>query len=253
MHEPLGMEITDTSTSPPRRTARLTAVAVLGVVSAAGVGASFTQRVERTATDRFQYPAPSSLRFGLEKSSISVDSSTATGMSLVRAVRWSGPDAPATATLEGDELKMRGCTVPWWKEIATFGACSANYRLTVPTGQNITASADLGSLSLSGTYGTLKLTTDVGDISSNGLSVRIMNATVGVGDMNAVFTTAPERLVARSDIGDITLTVPVGQYNILTSADVGSVKVDQALINGQNPRTIDVRSGIGDVTIRAAR
>jgi hypothetical protein len=148
---------------------------------------------------------------------------------------------------------MRGCDVPWWKDLATYGACSARYSVSMPTGRSLTASNDTGSLKFRGTFDALKLTSDVGDITATDLSVRTLDASVDVGDLNAILTTSPERIVLQIDVGSIDLTLPPGQYAIRATTDVGRVSVDQSLVNPQSARTVVVTGDLGDITIRAAR
>ena len=171
-----------------------------------------------------------------------------------RAVTWAGPDGPATPQLlPSGELRMRGCDVPWWKRLATYGTCSARYSIVMPNGRSLAATSDTGSVRARGAFDALALRTDVGDIISTGLSARTLRATVDVGEVNAVLTNTPDSVVARADVGSVTLTLPAGQYNIRATTDIGDVNVDASLSNPQSTRTIDVRVDVGDITIRVAR
>ena len=248
------METTHTPTPPPGRGARLATVGLLGVISVAGIGASFTERIERSQTDRFQSPAKPSMSFSADNAEVDVDTAPTTEVTLTRTVTWAGPDGPATPQLlPSGELRMRGCDVPWWKRLATYGTCSARYSIVMPNGRSLAATSDTGSVRARGAFDALALRTDVGDIISTGLSARTLRATVDVGEVNAVLTNTPDSVVARADVGSVTLTLPAGQYNIRATTDIGDVNVDASLSNPQSTRTIDVRVDVGDITIRVAR
>ena len=248
------METTHTPTPSPSRGAKLATAGILGIIAAAGVGASFTERVERSHTDQTRFAATPTVSLSAHNATIDVATSTTTDLSLSRSVKWAGPDGPEPPQLlPTGELKMRGCDVPWWKDLATYGACSARYSVSMPTGRSLTASNDTGSLKVRGTFDALKLTSDVGDITATDLSVRTLDASVDVGDLNAILTTSPERIVLQIDVGSIDLTLPPGQYAIRATTDVGRVSVDQSLVNPQSARTVVVTGDLGDITIRAAR
>lgn len=248
------METTHTLTPAPSRGAKLATAGILGIIAAAGLGASFTERVERSQTDLTRFAATPTVSLSAHNATIDVATSATTDVSLARAVKWAGPDGPTPPELlPTGELKVRGCDVPWWKDLATYGACSARYSVTMPSGRSLTASNDTGSLKIKGTFDVMKLTSNVGDIAATDLSVRTLDASVDVGDLNAVLTTSPERIVLRIDVGTIDLTLPPGQYAIHATTDVGNVTVDQSLVNLQSARTVVVTGNLGDVTIRAAQ
>jgi hypothetical protein len=248
------METTHTPTPVPSRGAKLATAGILGIIAAAGVGASFTERVERSQADLTRFAATPTVSLSAHDATIDVATATTTDVSLARAVKWAGPDGPTTPKLlPTGELKVRGCDVPWWKDLATWGTCTARYSVTMPSGRSLTASNDTGSLTVTGTFDVMKLTSDVGDIAATDMSVRTLDASVDVGDLRAVLTTSPQQVVLRVDVGSIDLTLPPGQYAIRATTDVGNVSVDQSLVNQQSARTVVVTGNLGDVTIRAAR
>lgn len=248
------METTPIPTPAPSRGARQATAGILVVIAAAGVGASFTQRVERSQTDRSRFAATPTVSLSAHDATIDVSTAATADLALTRVVKWAGPDGPKPPELlPTGELKMRGCDVPLWKDLATYGACSAHYSVTMPHTRSLTASNDTGSLKVKGTFDAVKLTSDVGDITATDLSARTLDASVDVGDLNAVLTTNPVRVVLQVDVGSIDLTLPPGQYAIRATTDVGNVSVDQSLVNPQSARTVVVTGNLGDVTIRAAR
>jgi hypothetical protein len=148
---------------------------------------------------------------------------------------------------------LRGCSVPWWKEIASFRSCTINDAVTVPVGRSVSAVSEVGSTSLTGVFDDVEMRNDLGDVRSPALSAESVSAILGIGSIDLTLTNRPARIVVSSDIGDIRLRVPPGGYQVRTFNDVGSSSVDQSLIDGGSDFVIDVRAGIGDIRIEVAR
>lgn len=150
--------------------------------------------------------------------------------------------------------------------------CSADLRVTVPAGIEVTVETDSGDVDADGIdvdnaqlrsdSGDVKATlageqalvwarTDSGNVKVVAAGARAVDAQTDSGDVN-VDTGGPlGRVVAQTDSGDVEVAVPGGEYAIDTDTDSGDVNVDGLSRNDRAPRTIDARTDSGDVKLRA--
>ena len=98
--------------------------------------------------------------------------------------------------------------------------------------------------------GSLKFTTDGGDVTGDDLTAPTLSTDTGGGDVNLVFTKVPANLNITSDGGDVNIIVPRGatSYRVSTTTDRGDdrVTVPQSASSGDQ---ITVDSGGDDITI----
>jgi hypothetical protein len=59
--------------------------------------------------------------------------------------------------------------------------------------------------------------------------------------------------VARTDSGDVAVSVPPGQYAVDAQTDTGDVTIDGIMRNDGAPKSIQARTDSGDITLRASR
>lgn len=109
--------------------------------------------------------------------------------------------------------------------------CSIDYVIRAPRGTHVTARG-------SGTGYDLKDMSGDVDIDIDG------------GDSDLSFAATPTHIRARTDGGDIHISVPPGAaHRVLASADGGSTRVDVAT-DPDSTNAIDAHANGGDVTIR---
>jgi len=71
------------------------------------------------------------------------------------------------------------------------------------------------------------------------------------GNVNLDLFGQPARTEAESNVGNVRVTVPYGQYRVDTSADGGNAKVEGLIRDDLAPQAIVALTGVGDVTVRA--
>lgn len=128
--------------------------------------------------------------------------------------------------------------------------------LTVPADlaatMDLTVSADVGDLAVTGSYGTLAVHDSTGDVQLPGVATTgSLQVSSDIGDVRVLLDegAAPQRIEVTADTGDVHVSVPGDTpYLVDASADLGEVRVDPGLsLPGAAPLT--ARSDIGDVTV----
>ena len=71
-------------------------------------------------------------------------------------------------------------------------------------------------------------------------------------NLTAVLVSAPGLIEAKSDAGDVSITVPPGSYAVETDTDAGDEDVSGIVNDPSAANRIDARTDAGDVTIRAS-
>jgi len=129
--------------------------------------------------------------------------------------------------------------------------CTASYTLRVPRGMKVIAWSGSGRVEVSGTTGAVDLGSQHGDIEAMGLRSRQVQATTDHGSVQLRFASAPQRVTAASDHGDVEVVVPrTGDaYRVELSTDHGGTRADVRTDSGAD-RLIELQSGHGDVTVR---
>lgn len=151
-----------------------------------------------------------------------------------------------------------------------FGSmwCEAKYTIEVPHDMavklradndgvhvsDITGTVDVGSdngsVTLTGLSGDIVSVSDNGDVEATRLTSSTARFSSDNGDVRVQFDTAPTSVMGRSDNGDVTVAVPAGDsYKVKTSTDNGSTNVD-VTNDPSSPRTIDIATDNGSVTVR---
>ena len=150
--------------------------------------------------------------------------------------------------------------------------CSADLRVTVPAGAEVTVQTDAGDVDADGVdVGSAQLRsdsgnlsaaldggqelvwarTDSGDIEVIAPGARAVDAQTDSGDVKVAGAGRLRRVVAQTDSGDVEVTVPGGEYAIDADTDSGDVVVDGLSRNDRVPRAIGARTDSGDVKLRA--
>src|SRR6185437_8975392 len=148
------------------------------------------------------------------------------------------------------------------------GNCTRNYvvqvdpsvSLAITTGQgDVTVDALAGPLvlntgegavTLRRASGTVRATTGEGDISATDLRAPSADVRSGEGDIDLAYAGVPQRIVASSSQGDITVGVPRGtSYRIDAGSGQGHVSTRVAQ-NFGSTHVVRASSGEGDITIR---
>ena len=151
--------------------------------------------------------------------------------------------------------------------------CSADVRVTVPRGIDVTVEADAGDIDARevnarsvhmqsdsgdvrlGLVGRQRLVwahADSGRVEVIAANARAVDAQTDSGDVAVdVFRRAPRRVVVRSGSGFVQVLALNGDYAIKTRTDSGEVKIDGLSRNDRAPNSIEARSDSGDIALRA--
>jgi Putative adhesin len=113
------------------------------------------------------------------------------------------------------------------------GSCSASYRIDVPNNVPIS------------------IRTEHGDIRLDGYRGFVLGAASASGDVTVSTACSPERLTLRSDSGDVSATVPPGNYGIQAASSAGSTSVRGLIDDGGAPWAIQALSNTGNVSLSA--
>jgi len=148
------------------------------------------------------------------------------------------------------------------------GNCTRNYvvqvdpsvSLAITTGQGdvtvdalagpLVVNTGEGAVTLRRASGTVRATTGEGDISATDLRAPSADVRSGEGDIDLAYAGVPQRIVASSSQGDITVGVPRGpSYRIDAGSGQGNVSTRVAQ-NFGSTHVVRASSGEGDITIR---
>ena len=127
--------------------------------------------------------------------------------------------------------------------------CGVSFDLTVPRGLAVTVHWGTGVFRLAGLTGQVYVHADVGPIQASGVSGPSIRLYTGAGMISVKCTAPPRLLVASSEVGEVTVRVPVtAAYRVTAKTQVGSVRVTvpQASTSGHK---IDASTGTGAVTV----
>ena len=151
-----------------------------------------------------------------------------------------------SARVRGSRLVVdAGCAFPvaYW--------CTASYTLRVPRDMRVVLWSGSGSISVSGVTGPVDLGSQHGDIDTSRLRSPQVHATTDHGSVRLQFATAPRRVDASSDHGDVEVVVPrtSDAYRVDLSTDHGNTSA-AVRTDPTASRVLELRSAHGDVTVR---
>ena len=132
-----------------------------------------------------------------------------------------------------------------------IGSCSASYRIDVPNDVPISIRTEHGDIRLDGYRGSADIATNTGAIDVEGYCGFVLGAASASGDVTVSTACSPERLTLRSDSGDVTATVPPGNYGIQAASNAGSTNVRGLIDDGGAPWAIQALSNTGNIRLSA--
>jgi hypothetical protein len=127
--------------------------------------------------------------------------------------------------------------------------CGVAYVVRVPRDVMVQASADAGTIRLTGLGGQVTANAKVGSISATGLTGSIVSLTTDVGGISATFAGTPATIQAVTRVGAITLRVPgSASYKVSVTDHLGkaTVSIPQS---ASSPHAITVTADVGTVLI----
>ena len=152
-----------------------------------------------------------------------------------------------TRTLAGKTL-MLGYQCP------DESLCSASYDIQVPRGVAVRVSSGTGEIRLSSLAGTVTAKSGTGLIVAAGLTSRTASFTTNLGEIDAVFATAPVTVHVTTNLGAINLRVP-GTVSYDVNAPPG--ELGSAIItvpqSSSSRHVIDATCNMGSLLIGTTR
>ena len=132
---------------------------------------------------------------------------------------------------------------------ATGSTCRVSWRIAVPRAVDVLVHCSVGQIRLTGLTGTVSAYAGTGQIQASALSGRQAQLTTGTGAISAAFTMAPQRIVASTGVGSVTIHVPgTVAYRVAASAQVGSVSVAVPRSAGAG-HVVQASTGTGTITV----
>ncbi|HLH59729.1 MAG TPA: DUF4097 family beta strand repeat-containing protein [Streptosporangiaceae bacterium] len=131
--------------------------------------------------------------------------------------------------------------------------CVVSYDVQVPRGTAVRVTDNNGPIILSSLAGPVTATAGLGDITATGLAGDTADFTDQNGQIDAAFTTAPEKIDATAALGDITLHVPgTASYHVSVQTSLGTSDVTVPE-SSSSPHSITATASMGAVTIAPGR
>lgn len=145
-------------------------------------------------------------------------------------------------------------------------ACSMDFDITVPkgttveartttgdisvigTGAAVTATSSTGDLRVTRAGGAIRLTTNVGNVIGVDLPGGTVQGRSNTGDVELEFTTAPDRITATTNVGDVRVVVPddATTYQATADTDIGDRHLDIP-IDPRSEHIAELSTNTGDV------
>lgn len=193
---------------------------------------------------------PASLRgieLRVQSGDVAIVGGSQTGVSIARSDHWVfGHDPSERRSLHSGILRISsGCPQ------MVLGSCSASYRIDVPNDVPISIRAESGNVRIDGYHGSADIATDTGAIDVEGYCGFVLGAASASGNVTVSSACSPERLALRSDSGDVSATVPTGNYRIQAASDAGGTTVKGLIDDDGAPWAIQALSNTGNVSVSA--
>lgn len=132
-----------------------------------------------------------------------------------------------------------------------LGSCSSTYRIALPDNVPISIRAANGSVRLESFRGSADIATNSGSITVDGYCGFVLGAASASGDISVVTSCSPERLALRSSSGNVSATVPSGNYRVNAISNSGRARVLGLVNDSGAPWGIEALSNSGAVTVAA--
>jgi hypothetical protein len=144
---------------------------------------------------------------------------------------------------------MNGTTLTVTYRCPAQLVCGVAYLIEVPRDVAVQATADAGSIRLTGLAGGVTAKADVGDITVTGLSGDMVSLTTDVGGISATFAAAPTTVSAIARVGAITLRVPgSASYKVSVGDHLGKATVSVRQ-SPSAPHAITAATDVGGILI----
>lgn len=231
---------------------RIVGVLFVALLVAAGTTSVITQFFVREVTSTVVYPGEvSRLDATVDVGQITVTRAPAGEESRVVVRRQSAfRSAGFTESYSRGRLTLTGgCSGNWFLD----SRCAVDLDILLAGDGVMRLRSATGDILVVGAGGPVTARTATGSIRLVGVTSGTVDAEAATGDVDLRFTAPPEDVRARTSTGSVRVILPSGNetYRIDARTDVG-VPVIDAPQDSNSARDIDVRSAVGDVSVRTA-
>lgn len=134
---------------------------------------------------------------------------------------------------------------------SNLGRCITDLEVQVPAGTPVLVSTQYGDIDVTSTS-TVDARTSAGDVQVRGRPTTVRVET-SAGEVTVDAAAAPDDVTVTTSLGDVHLTLPVTEdYAVTTRTNLGEQQVTVP-VDPAAPHTVDIRSSVGDITVRPAR
>jgi hypothetical protein len=246
-----------------------TAFVLLLLVVGAAVLLSLRQSLSpahRETLPKRTYTGLSKLAVDLDSADITLRSGAGRSVLVERTLTWNNDRPSVHVDKAGDTLTVRsdGC-----RSGISFGftTCRVQITVTLPADMPVSMQTDSGDAQVTGLTGPVRAHTssgnlrlsrlsgaldadiDSGDLDADEISSPTVRARSSSGDVRIAFASAPDRVVASSSSGNVTVRVPQVATGYAISTEVSSGDRHVPASHSGSPHHLDLTADSGDVTV----
>jgi hypothetical protein len=132
--------------------------------------------------------------------------------------------------------------------------CSFDHLLELPPGIGFDITMDHAGIDMRAIDGSITATFNSGHFRGNRLAAPQLEISAPSAEIEAEFAVAPESVVIDLDRGDVTLSLPAGEYQCRLDAENGEVTIegDGIVCNDAATAVLDVHLRVGDIFVTEA-
>lgn len=131
--------------------------------------------------------------------------------------------------------------------------CSFDHLLELPYGIGFDITMDHAGIAMAHIDGDITATFNSGHFRGNRLAAPQLEISAPSAGIDADFAAIPESIVIDLDRGDVTLSLPAGEYQCLLDAPRGEATVEGGVVcNAAAAAVLDVHVGAGDIFVTEA-
>lgn len=219
---------------------------MLGLLVAAGVAVSITERRRHEEVQRTSFARPASLAMALAGGKVRIESWSGSTVEVVSTQHWSGR-RPSTDARLGDDgtLRIESSCLP-----AFFNSlCTTDYVVRVPPRVRVSVTMAGGDLELVRLDGDIEVGIGAGQV--RGVDLRSSRTSVDMfgGSVEATFATRPRDVAINAGTGSVDLVVPEGRYQLALNSATGDEQVIGVARDPSAESRIAVDVAVGSVVV----
>ncbi|MEV5572666.1 DUF4097 family beta strand repeat-containing protein [Spirillospora sp. NPDC052269] len=232
------------------------AAALLGVLSLSACGGT-SLGLAKTEKDQRSYTVAqklTGLRVTGHTGKIEVVGADVSAVSVTENLRFTDNGHPKAQHQVNNGVLEVSYTCPG--SISLSGrTCEVDYRVTVPRALTSELRTDTGGITLSGLTGSVSARANTGSITGTALRPAAsghLTARTDTGDIRLTLGTAAANVTTHANTGRIKIVVPAaGRYAVTADTNTGKKQVTVPT-SSDSPHSIEARTDTGDVTIASA-